>query len=631
MSNRGFYNAAVKRLDNRVARRYLAALLVVLVVFSFNLALLAIGLVITCLVIIWQTAGVNAAALKKSEESYRSILQNASDAIYLTDNTGRMLDMSNSMCKMLGYTKAELQQLKFSDTVDPETLKTNPIEHPTIADKPIFKERILLTKDGRKITVEINGQRIDEDRLMGVARDITERKKIEAERMEAELKFRTMAEKSMVGVYIGQIDRFTYVNPRFAEILGYETEEILAMRGNLADQLFTKESSEIIMANVRARHSGEVESVHYEVTGIRKDGTTRYLEFYGTGISIGGHPTIIGTMIDITERKKAEDELKTSEQKYKLLFESNPLPLWIVAKDDLKVIAVNEAAAQLYGYTLAELQGMDIKQLRPEAYWETLIARYHTDIHAATGFGVVEHIKKDGTEIMVEIIAQDISYEGRYARLSSTNDVTEKLRAEALLKASEANLQTILNNTDTAYALLNAELDIVQYNNKALIFVQNEFNFDLGGTGNFYDHLPKERQLQFLAYTRQVFAGHVISYEISYPQPDGRALWYYVRMSPVADKGEQILGLVLAINDITERKEAEQNIQAHLEKIREMHWKQSHLIRSPLANLKGLFPMIKADPGDEAALDYAETELERMDLILYEMAEGRATETPPGK
>lgn len=676
MSNREFHSGipkppkAVKRIGlfsffngagvgDRMARLQLRVLMLVLLIFGSlcyilppetGTTLLAISLLITCLGMI-RLAGnrlnkledelksVNltlecrveerSAELTKSEESYRSILQNASDAIYLTDNTGRMIDMSKSMCKMLGYSKEELMRFRFSELVDPETLNDLPIELPAIADQPIFKERTLITRDGRKINVEINGQRVDQDRLMGVARDVTERKRIETERKEAELKFRTLAEKSMVGVYIGQIDRFNYVNPRFAKILGYQVEELLAIRGNLADQLFTKESSETVMANVRARHNGEVESVHYEVTGVRKDGSTVALEFYGNVVSIGGQPTIIGTMLDITERKKAEAELKASEQKYKLLFESNPLPLWIVAKDDLTVIASNVAAARLYGYAPKELQGMDIRQLRREVHWGKLAANYQEDFAAATGCGVIEHIKKDGTEIMVEIIAQDIVYEGRLARLSSTNDVTEKLRAEALLKASEANLQTILNNTDTAYALLNADLDIVEYNNKALIFTKNEFNFELGGASKVYDGMPEERRFQFMAYTRQVFGGQAISYESSYPQADGTALWYYVRMSPVTDKDELILGLVLAITDITARKLAEQSIRAHLEKIREMSWKQSHLIRSPLANLKGLFPLIKADLTNHAVLDLAETELERMDQILWEMAEGSATKALP--
>ncbi len=97
--------------------------------------------------------------------------------------------------------------------------------------------------------------------------------------------------------------------------------------------------------------AGEVESVHYETMGRKKDGTTNWVEFYGSRAIIGDEPTIIGSMIDITKRKKAEEELRSSEQKYKLLFESSPLPLWMIAKDDMSIIAVNEAAADLYGYT----------------------------------------------------------------------------------------------------------------------------------------------------------------------------------------------------------------------------------------------------------------------------------------
>lgn len=327
--------------------------------------------------------------------------------------------------------------------------------------------------------------------------------------------------------------------------------------------------------------------------------------------------------------KELYSELKTSEQKYKLLFESNPLPLWIVAKDDMTIIAVNNAAANLYGYTTEELLNKDIKLLRSPAHWDKLIDRYRADIADPLDFGVVEHIKKDGSTILVNIIAQDIMFEGRFVRLSSTSDVTEKLMAEKSLKASEANLQTILNNTDTAYALLNADLEVVEYNNKALIFAQNEFNFEAGDSMRIFDMMPDSRRSQFVAYTDEVFKGNTISYEVNYATTHDSQQWYHVRMFPIADKDEKILGLVLAITDITNRKEAEhdlneayQSIRSHINKILEMTWKQSHLIRSPLANLKGLVPMLRSDPSDQEVLKYLEIELERMDEILWEMAEG---------
>jgi signal transduction histidine kinase len=218
-------------------------------------------------------------------------------------------------------------------------------------------------------------------------------------------------------------------------------------------------------------------------------------------------------------------------------------------------------------------------------------------------------------------------FEGRFARLSSTSDVTEKLRAEDSLKTSEANLQTILNNTDAAYALLNADLDILEYNNQSLIFAKNEFNFGENSSRNMVDLMPEDRRGQFVAYTKHVFEGNTINYEVSYPQADGSPLWYYVRMFPIADRGSKILGLVLAITDVTERKMAEhdlqsayQSIQSHLDKIQEMAWKQSHLIRSPLANVMGLFEVLKTDVSDQRVFELVKIELARMDEIIAEMA-----------
>ncbi len=217
---------------------------------------------------------------KFSESKYRSILENASDAIYIADNIGNFIDLSKSMCEMLGYSKEELFGLNFSDIVDPETLKTNPIERPESPDQPIFKERTFVARDGKKIDVEINGQRLDKERLMGVARDITGRKRIETELREAEMKFRTLAEKSIVGVYISEGEKLAYINPRFAEIFGYEPQELIDMPDGVINKLFSMESREIIRANLQARYDGEMENAHYEVTGIRKDGTTNNIELY---------------------------------------------------------------------------------------------------------------------------------------------------------------------------------------------------------------------------------------------------------------------------------------------------------------------------------------------------------------
>jgi len=185
-----------------------------------------------------------------------------------------------------------------------------------------------------------------------------------------------------------------------------------------------------------------------------------------------------------------------------------------------------------------------------------------------------------------------------------------------------------LSTTDTAYALINSNLEILEYNNKALVFAKNEFQFDFKNKGKLFDLMPESRRAAFLAHIKTVFKGHTISYEVSYPRPENNESWYSVRMFPISDKDNEILGLVLAIDDITERKQAEQSLQtayerikANVQFIREIIWKQSHILRSPLANLKGLMAILRADPGDKEVLGYIESEFERMDSVLMEMAE----------
>ncbi|MGZ3810335.1 MAG: PAS domain S-box protein [Mucilaginibacter sp.] len=692
------------------------------------------------------------AEFRKSEEKYRSLIEHASDAIYVVDFKGNFTDVNASLCKMTGYTREELMGLNVEDIIDPEQLKVDPVKHgPRNPDEYVMRERRLLRKDKSIFDAEINVKMFHDDRILVIARDITSRKKLEAEHREAELKFRTLAEKSMVGVYISQKERFTYVNPRFAEIFGYEPHELINTTDSAVNIIINEEARAAVWKNIQARYSGEIDHVHYEVVGTRKDGTLNYVEFYGNRAIIDGQPSIIGTMLDITQRKKAEElilkekelsesiinslpgvfylqnekgeylrwnknfetvigytseeipkltakdlvgkddlervretikkifsdgyatveskvitkdgvkipylltgipimyenqhcllgtgidissrikaeeELRYSEQKYKLLFESNPVPMWMIAKDDLSIIAVNDAAASLYGYTKDELLHMSVTALRPEEDRENQIEGYKREISGGADVGVIRHLKKDGTVMFVQIAANDIIFEGRPVRLSLTNDVTERLKAEEALKKSEANLLSILKTTDTAYGLFDKDLKIVAYNEKAIQFVTEQFHHIPDKNDQLADFFPQERFPHFIDLAAEVLKGKTLNYEIDYPQDDGSVFWFDVRLFPITNDNKEILGMMLSLYNITGRKNTERDlkvayerIHSHINSIKDMVWKQSHLIRSPLANLKALAAMLKEHPTDTEVLDHFQSELDRMDAIIVEMAE----------
>ncbi|MDB4902503.1 MAG: domain S-box protein [Mucilaginibacter sp.] len=658
------------RVGNQMAKKLYALMILMVIVFGslrfqtqrfhlfsslyLGVSLLAVSFLLVSLVLIWHTANwlnsideqrskaeaevklMNAdlekrveersAEIQKSEEKYRSLIEQASDAIFVLDYKRNFTEVNASTCKMIGYNKEELLRLNVEAVIDPEELKTIPLAKDVINNRQsIIRERRYMRKDGSIFTVEVNVKGLSDDRIMVIARDITSRKKMETELKEAELKFRTIADKSIVGVYMVQNGKFIYVNPRFADVFGYEPEELINTFP--VETIIHESYRSITTENMRQRIEGEVESIHYEALGKKKDGTANWLEFYGSRAIIGEQPTIIGSMIDITERKKAEEELRSSEHKYKLLFESNPMPLWMIAKDNLSIIDVNDAAAELYGYTRDELLNMSVKDLRLNVDLEQQLEGYSKKKNHSTGPNIVRHLKKDGTVMFVQIIANDIIFESRPVRLSLTNDITEKLRAEESLQKSEANLQTILNTTDTAYALFDTDLKVLAFNQKAREFVNRQYNHVPEKGDRLVDFFSEDRFPQFISFTKNVLKGNNINFEMDYSQADGSVLWYYVRLFPITDDKKEILGILIALYNITERKNAEQDlkcayerIQCHINSIKDMAWKQSHLIRSPLANLKGLTAILKDGLFDTEVLDHIQTELNRMDAIIIEMA-----------
>jgi two-component system, NarL family, sensor histidine kinase UhpB len=142
--------------------------------------------------------------------------------------------------------------------------------------------------------------------------------------------------------------------------------------------------------------------------------------------------------------KRATEVLRASEQKYKLLFEQNPLPMWTLSRETLGIIAVNEAAVKHYGYTREEFLQLNARYLYPAEDVEKFIVYQNRDFSQNTNAGTWRHKKKDGSLIMVDLIVHDILYDDTPARLILANDVTAKLAAEAELAAQQLRQQKMV-------------------------------------------------------------------------------------------------------------------------------------------------------------------------------------------
>ena len=146
--------------------------------------------------------------------------------------------------------------------------------------------------------------------------------------------------------------------------------------------------------------------------------------------------------------QKAQKDLENKARNYRLLFEGNPMPMWIIAKSTLDILNVNQAAIDHYGYTLSEFLTMNSRDIRPEEDRDKYLQHVSDDANLqSNNRGIWRHQKKDGTIIMVDVTADNLIYHGQEARLILSNDVTEKLNAEAQLVRHRVMEKELISET----------------------------------------------------------------------------------------------------------------------------------------------------------------------------------------
>lgn len=195
-----------------------------------------------------------------------------------------------------------------------------------------------------------------------------------------------------------------------------------------------------------------------------------YSTLYHTWFEAHMYPSSSGLSIffrDITPRKKAEEELIATGNKYKLLFESNPLPMWIISLPEKNFMAVNDAAIRQYGYTREEFLGMNVAAIRPKEDLALFQEQAEKPIEGIRNVGVWRHIRKDGTIIHVNILIHHIQYEGRPARLVLAIDVTERQQAEEALRHSEGINRLIMSSSLDAIVCMDYSGNISYWNPRA--------------------------------------------------------------------------------------------------------------------------------------------------------------------
>jgi len=259
-------------------------------------------------------------ALRQSEAKWRALAENAPDVILTIDRQGKILSINHT----------------FTPTIKPEEIIGSPIykfvdeEHHEKIRKiieNIFKtgepnkyEATRTLPDGKILWYSTHlGPIKQDDKIIAltlISSDITDIKQAEEALRESELRFRTVAQTSVAAIFIYQNENFVYVNPAATTISGYSEEEFLKMK---FWDIVHPDFKQIVKERGLARLRGETVSPRYEFKIITKNGEERWLDFGAGFIQYKGKPAAIGVAFDITERKKVEEKLNTSNQQLRKL------------------------------------------------------------------------------------------------------------------------------------------------------------------------------------------------------------------------------------------------------------------------------------------------------------------------
>ena len=233
----------------------------------------------------------------------------------------------------------------------------------------------------------------------------------------------------------GETSMLLDVNEQFLRILGYTREEILG-HSSVSLRLWADEDAH----REFVRNVVSDGAVRDRRTKLRtKTGELRDVVGSVVAVSVGGQSRFLSTFIDITDRERAEQALRESEERYRVIFDASPLPTWLFETPGLQIYDVNQATIDFYGYTRDEFRTMTLYDLRTAEEAERLRAMYAETPHPPLRWnpGVWQHRKKDGTLILMDVHTHGVEVAGRPLRLAVQIDVTEQRRLEAQVRQSQ--------------------------------------------------------------------------------------------------------------------------------------------------------------------------------------------------
>jgi PAS domain S-box-containing protein len=476
-------------------------------------------------------------ALRRSEEQYRTIFNAAQDSMVLRDAEFRMVDVNAAWSAVTGYAREEaigLDRLLGDDPPEFERLLREQHRKALAGERSAFDTK-RTRRDGRRIDLEIHALPVEHrgrPHVLFIGRDITERKRAEEALRVSEEQHRAIFNASADSMILRDADfRVVDVNPAFERLTGYAREECIGKDRVIAN--LPEMNQTLKQLHARALDG---EPIVVETQSIGRDGSRFEIELRGVPMQYRGSPHVLYIGRDISERKRAEAALRSSEEQYRAIFAAS-VDGMSLRDAQFRVVDVNPAYERMSGYARAEVLGKDCVVASPRELEEMIRDMHRRALAGELAVVETQAQKRDGSRFEIELHAVPMHYRGEPHVLFIGRDITARKRAEEALRVSEEQYRSIFNASQDTMVLRDADFRIVDVN-AAWAAVTGFTREEALGQEHVLGNDPPafEQLLRYLHH--RVLGGETIVQESERIRSNGRREWRELRAVRVLHQGK---------------------------------------------------------------------------------------------
>lgn len=533
------------------------------------------------------------AALLRSERKFKALVQEGSDLIGILDLEGRYKFVSETFYPILGITPKEFigkSAFEFIHPEDKERVTSNFSELENKNQVLIAPFRFRNAKgEWRWIETKATNL-IDDPVIQGIvtnSRDITDRILSEKALKKNEEKYRAFFENSLDGILLTNPYGEIFAANNAACKLFQRTEQEICEIGRNA--LVDRNDPRVVEALKEREETGKVNA---EVNMRRKDGSI-FLAALSCTIFQGAKGEKLSSMIirDISESKRTEEELKASEKEYRKLFQNNPLPNIIYDKDTLKILDINKATLDHYGFNREELLNASLLDFIPE----NEKTNFKKNIFTSVNEGEVTHhrnitLEKNGKRIIVETFGYGLQYHLKNCRLIILLDVTEKENALQKLKDKTEKLITAQKIAKMGYWTHNLENNKFFWSDEVFNIWERDKEIFQPNVESFNNTIHPDDLDTFIEKNKLALQGNKqLDFEHRIILPNGKIKWVHEKGKIIKNQEGNTV-FEGTVQDVTEeRNNLEQLMQSEARQRGILHSQTNYLTR---INLQGNYTYV---------------------------------------